>query len=131
MFVQVSQNRLKTKDILVGVVYRPPNTSLDRFYEDFFETINKINTENRPCYVLGDFIIDLLNVRTENQMFLNQLLACGFYPCIDKATRVTETSATLIDNILTNVHNNNSMSGFWVVDVADHLPVYITFSLAC
>ena len=61
-------------------------------------------------------------------MFLNRLLACGFYPCIDKPTRVTETSATLIDNILTNVHNNNSMSGDWVADVADHLPVYSTFS---
>ena len=129
MFVQVSQNQLKTKDILVGVVYRPPNTSLDGFYEDFFETMNKINMENRPCYILGDFNIDLLNARTENQMFLNQLLACGFYPCIDKPTRVSETSATLIDNILTNVHNNNSMSGIWVADVADHLPVYIALSL--
>ena len=60
---------------------------------------------------------------------MNQLLACDFHPCIDKATRVTETSAILIDNILTNVHNNNSMSGIWVADVADHVPVYITFSL--
>ena len=45
---------------------------------------------------------------------------------IDRPTRITEFSATLIDHIITNVHNNNTMSGVWVADIADHLPIYVT-----
>ena len=48
----------------------------------------------------------------------------GLYPLINKPSRITEYSATLIDNILTNdictVHN----SVLLINDISDHLPVY-------
>ena len=128
LFVQISQPLLSVKDIIVGVIYRPPGGKLDSFYDAFFPVIDRINSENRPCYIVGDFNIDLLNTSNKNggNVFVNRMFSNGFCPRIDRPTRVTENTATLIDHIFSNVHNNSTMSGIWTADIADHLPVYIT-----
>ena len=128
LFVQITQPLLKCKDIIIGVVYRPPGTKHETFYDCFFPIVEQINSENRPCYILGDFNIDLLanSSKHGSQIFLDKFVSNGFYPRIDSRTRVTEHFATLIDHIFTNVHDNDIMSGIWVADIADHLPIYIT-----
>ena len=126
LFVQISQTQLSVKDIIVGVVYRRPGTSMTDFNETFAVLLSKINAENRPCYILGDFNIDLLNTNNCNQLFLNSLLSSGFYPVIDRPTRIREETATLIDNIFVNIHNNQTQSGIWLADITDHLPIYCT-----
>ena len=48
----------------------------------------------------------------------------SFYPTINEPTRITESSATLIDNILTNdLHNHTA--GVLISDISDHLPVFL------
>ena len=91
--------------------------------------MNKINQEKRPSYLLGNFNIDLLKYGSDSraQEFLDNLLSNGFYPRIDKPTRLTETTATLIDNIFVNVHCDKIISGPWLTDISDHLPIYTTF----
>ena len=76
---------------------------------------------------VGDFNVDLLKHMSNNhsQVFLNVLLSNGFYPKIDRPIRITVSSATLIDNIITNHHDSRSKSGIWLADVSDHLPVFI------
>ena len=46
------------------------------------------------------------------------------YPLIDKPTRVTESSATLIDNIFTNELRHNLTCGILFNDISDHLPIF-------
>ena len=75
---------------------------------------------------MGDFNIDLLNTNNCNQLFLNSLLSSGFYPVINRPTRIREESATLIDNIFVNIHNSQTQSGIWLADITDHLPIYCT-----
>jgi hypothetical protein len=55
-------------------------------------------------------------------------MAFGFYPLINKRTRITSDSATLIDNIFTNVHEPETKPGIWVVDISDHLPIFTMLS---
>ena len=112
----------------MGVIYRPPNTDFDVFYDNFIDILAKINLEKRPTYLLGDFNIDLLKYDKDpkTQKFLNLLLSNGFYPRIDRPTRITESTATLIDHIFVNVHTDNIVSGPWLVDISDHLPIYTT-----
>ena len=45
---------------------------------------------------------------------------------ITRPTRVTETSATLIDNIFTNktIRYGESMYGILVSDISDHYPIF-------
>ena len=128
LFVQIKQSNLSVKEIIVGVIYRPPNTDFDVFYDSFSDILVKINAEKRPTYLLGDFNIDLLkyNKNQKTQKFLNLLLSNGFYPRIDKPTRITDSTATLIDNIFVNVHTDSIVSGPWLVDISDHLPIYTT-----
>ena len=49
-----------------------------------------------------------------------------FLPLISRPTRVTATSATLIDNIFTNNHEyvNCSLNGILVADISDHFPIF-------
>ena len=48
----------------------------------------------------------------------------SFLSLITRPTRFTSTSATLIDNIMTNVFNDAIVSGILVSDVSDHLLVF-------
>ena len=73
---------------------------------------------------MGDFNIDLLNNNSGSESFFNLMFLHGMYPRIDRPTRITDSSATLIDNIFTNVYITQLNSGVWVADIADHLPVY-------
>ena len=88
---------------------------------NFSTVLERLSKENRPTYLLGDYKIDLLKYNHHSESFLNQILCYGFFPKIDRSTRITNTSATLIDNILTNVHDKNLFSGIWTATVSDHL----------
>ena len=75
---------------------------------------------------MGDFNIDVIKIgnNTTADAFVNQLLSSSFYPLITKPTRITERSATLIDNILANRLNNNNINGILFSDLSDHLPLF-------
>ena len=86
----------------------------------------KLN-QSKTCYLLGDFNIYLLkHEKCEySARFLNQMMSSMFLPTILKPTRITRTTATLIDNIFTNVENNIQVSGILFNDISDHLPVFL------
>ena len=44
------------KNIIIGVIYRPPN---GKFEKPISENLNKMDKENKICYMMGDFNIDL------------------------------------------------------------------------
>jgi exonuclease III len=48
------------KNVIVGVIYRPPNQKFETFEKAVDEIVNKIDKENKVCYLMGDFSIDLL-----------------------------------------------------------------------
>ena len=46
-------------------------------------------------------------------------------PLITKPTRITKSTATLIDNIYTNnTHKTGHQSGILLNDISDHLPIF-------
>ena len=74
-------------------------------------------------YLLGDFNIDLLKDETHRPTsdFLDLIYSYHLVPTILKPTHITETSATIIDNIITN-SNENIKTGIIVTDITDHFP---------
>jgi len=48
----------------------------------------------------------------------------SLYPTLTRPTRITTHSATLIDNIFTNVIDRPVSSGLIITDISDHLPVF-------
>lgn len=112
----VEINLHNTKNIIVCTVNRPPNTNVDLILEDLNILSERINHENKDVYLMGDFNIDLLN--SDNNYyntFVNILQANSFIGAIDKPTRMTENTSTLIDNIFTNVVTEHMNAGLIMI----------------
>ena len=118
------------KNIIVGFVYRPPNQNTALFLDKFNDILSRISKDNKQCYVMGDFNLDLLqyNHHTPTQEFIDTLFSHAFIPLISNPTRLTSYSATLIDNIFTNNLSQNVLNGIVLNDLSDHLPVLAYFS---
>ena len=52
-FVQVAQHGIK--DIILGVIYGPPNTNVNDFVLEMGVILDRIDRENKPCYLMGDW----------------------------------------------------------------------------
>ena len=89
-------------------------------------TIEHIQQENKLCLFMGDFNIDLLKIdsHADSELFLNSLGTC-FQPHILQPTRITDHSASLIDNIFFNSIEHITISGNVVYDLPDHLPNFV------
>jgi len=94
--------------------------------------MQQIRKDNVPWIIAGDINIDLCkytkHIPTNN--YVNNLLINNFIPIIVMPTRVTDTSASLVDHIYyfegTNVKMDcNIMSGNLWSDISDHLPNYM------
>ena len=57
-------------------------------------------------------------------MFFDIVMSSGFHPKITLPTRITDTSNTLIDNILTNVYDDKHVSGILINKKSDHQPIF-------
>ena len=126
-------NRPKEKNLIVGVMYRPPKQSLQEFINDLDLLIIRISKENKKCYIMADWNIDLTKHQSHDKTgeFLDIMFSRSFFPLISRPTRITSNSATLIDNIFTNDPNNCSASGLLFTDISDHLPIFTILSDHC
>ena len=91
-------------------VYRPPDEIVDTFHifvNEFDMFLNNLSKMNRSTY------IDLLKIHKKNSYrnFFDTVLSAGFHRKITLPTRITDTSNTLIDNILVNVIDDRHISG--------------------
>src|ERR1043165_4548662 len=75
--------------------------------------------------IAGDFNIDLLkhNDHPKTGDYYDMISAHHLLPTSLRPTRITATSFSLIDNILTNIGYLSTHSAIIVADISDHLPV--------
>ena len=129
LFIEIDKRQFdKDKNILVGVIYRPPGTDMNSFNNAIENIMLKIKSEKKLAYLSGDYNIDLLNIDNHNPSheFVDLMYSHCFFPSITKPTRVTQSSSTLIDNIFCNSFSNTSitLSGILYTDISDHFPVF-------
>jgi hypothetical protein len=126
-FIEIEN--VNKKNIAIGVVYRA-HTPIDNFVADIDPLFKKLNAENKHIYVMGVFNIDLLKVDSHRPTheYLELIYSYHLVPTIYKPTRITKSTATIIDNILTN--NENIVSSTIVVtDTSDHMPTVLSTNL--
>ena len=77
-------------------------------------------------FLYGDFNIYIWKHNSNRgiKYFLDTMYAIGLYPLIDRPTRITNQSFSLIDNIFTIVANHNITCGILINDITDHLAVF-------
>jgi hypothetical protein len=109
--------------MLCGLMYRHPNGNLDVFQNYLNSILDKIHRQNKQCLILGDFNLDLLKYETHTgtDEFINNLGTYFFQPHILQPTRITDHTASLIDNIFYNALEHFTLSGNIIYDVTDHL----------
>lgn len=125
IFIEIE--RPKEHNIIIGTIYRPPGSDFLAFNSKLNEILDKISNEQKPCYLIGDYNIDLLKYEqhTYTNDFLDTMFSHFFLPLINHPTRITSHTASLIDNIFTNHFPNGDMtSGLIFSDISDHLPIF-------
>ena len=127
LFVEVQTLDKSEKHKLIGVVYRPPDTRVELFNDAISEVLSILKTENKKCYILGDFNLNLLNSdkHPPTDDFINIMFSYSFVPVINKPTRISNKSATLIDNIFVNdIDAAHFFHGILFTDISDHFPLF-------
>ena len=128
LFIEIPKSAIATtKNVIIGVTYRPPGGNIDDFNLIFSNVVNKLKQENRLIYILGDFNINLINADSHQQTsnFLDIMYSASIFPLINRPTRVTAQTATLIDNVFCNdIVNVNHFNGILYADISDHYPVF-------
>ena len=123
----VSVNHLK-HTFIIAVIYRPPNQDLKVFLDNMRRTLNSLyNIVHRhTVFITGDFNIDQVN--DNNYEFTELFEQFGFVQIVNDFTRITNTSATIIDLIFTNSPNVDS-STVIEKNISDHCVIQTSFKL--
>ena len=114
------------KPLVIGNVYRPPRELIEPltcFIEEFNISINHDKVKGKKIILTGDFNINLLKIseKIKNANFFDMLTANSLLPNITCSTRITQTSATLIDNIFLNSLRDIVFSGIIAnKSISDH-----------
>ena len=124
LFVKVRHKSTGSKANIIGNIYRVPKELLSDFHlfqEEFDEALELLRTIQSPIYLCGNYNIDLLKINTKDHYntFYNNLTAAGYLPRISLPIRITNHSATLIDNIFSTELCNND-SAVIVNHISDH-----------
>ena len=121
-------------------MYRPPSQT--NFLEILNMTFEKVDVDKKEIYILSDFNINMYHnnryiVRDDNTIsskFLSHDIKnyhqfCtmhGLKQLIQSPTRVTCSTSTLIDHILTSAPSRVSQKGVINVGVSDHQLIFCT-----
>ena len=121
--------KLKTENIICCRGYRARNTDTEVFLNEYEKIVENINKTTKAKVVMGlDHNLDLLNYEkhrpTREFVCINE--NNNLVPAITRPTRITNTSATLIDNIfVSDTYVLMTHSQIVIDDISDHLPTCV------
>ena len=119
-----------SKNFLVTCCYRPPEGKISNLVNQV-EKVHKA-ANSKPIIIAGDYNLNCLDYdsKTNIKEFYDQIMEFRMIPIINKPTRVTDTSFTLIDNFLTTVFFNTSLKkGIVKLSLSDHFPIVMSFDI--
>ena len=88
---------------------------------------NRSKWRTKKCFSLGDYNINLFNAEKHHltSEFLENMFSYEYIPLINKPTRDSGHTASLIDNIYCNqIPSESTLSGLFYTDVSDHYPIF-------
>ena len=123
VFIEIFNGKEHT---IVGEVYRVPGTDCRASIANYESIITQVNNEHKNIVIGTDQNINLLNTEHPyTREMLNMFYSMEMIPTITRPTRVTHTSATLIDNVYVKTkHLDQIASGILTSDLSDHFAVF-------
>ena len=116
------------KNVLIGSIYRHPHDNYEEFFSAFFGKVEKI-AKKYSVILLGDINLDCGDTDKYVKDYKDLLLSYHLKNIINLPTRITETSETIIDHVVTNLDADHINSGVLVGAISDHLPVFAVAKL--
>ena len=120
------------KKLLVSSMYRPPNTDAWKFVDEYGKLLSEMKKIPNCDMVIGlDHNLDFMksNIHKLTADFINLNLDLLMMPLITRPTRITNSTATLIDNIIVNQSMLDlCTSNVLIEDISDHLPSVVSLS---
>ena len=111
---------------IVSSMYRPPNVNAQTFLGCYNSILCQMKKESPKTIIIGlDHNMDFLKSaeHTLTNDFIQSNLDFGLVPTITRPTRITHSSATLIDNIIVSQNLcGRHASSVLINDISDHLP---------
>ncbi|MCU7801396.1 MAG: hypothetical protein KZQ70_15025, partial [gamma proteobacterium symbiont of Lucinoma myriamae] len=123
IWLEVKRN--KQKAFLMCYSYRPPTSTVDWIIK-MENSIEKAISDQKEIILLGDLNFNLLNENSIPTSWLRMINSLNFEQLINKPTRVTSISETLIDHVYTNAPENITEIVVPYFSISDHYPVCIT-----
>ena len=128
VFVEIKVGVVK---MAVGVIYKSPLVPYSVFAA-IHENIAFVTSKYDHCIILGDMNIDHLKIDSSALKFFNSYVTepFAFTQIVDKPTRITKNTSTLIDLMLTS--NAENVKAHGVVDtpgISDHCLIFMAYSL--
>ena len=121
----------KLKSLLVCIAYRPPDTPISFLNDDLMPAYTQALLLNKDIILTGDLNCDVLpeNHNREGRALLSFFTDVNATQLIDKPTRVTATSRTLIDIITVSNPGLVRRSDVQELTISYHYLVYASLDL--
>jgi len=129
--IELPQKKLK---VLLGCVYKPPNSDINLFNCKIVDLLKLIDIErNSLVLIADDYNLDPLkqDVHEPTAEFINNMLSYSFIPTIMRPTRITDTSAIVINNMFLNKVQYTLSSAIVYSNISDHLPIAVHIDIGC
>lgn len=106
-WINIVQLNVKNKLIICNV-YRSPRSNISNFCDKIIKLADRY-IGNNNLIILGDFNIDVSKERNYSKKIIRELGILGLQQKINKPTRTTLTSNTIIDLVFTNLKLNTDV----------------------
>ena len=114
---------------IIGTIYRHPSTNARDFTKFLNDIIFKLYAPKLYYFILSDININtsspIIKSATDYLKMRNSNSAASI---ITKPTRLTDSSSTTLDHILTNENRYSMMPLVIEYDIPDHYPVMVIIS---
>ena len=128
------ETKINQEGLLIGCFYRPPSSPIT-YWNLISESIGKANDDLKKFVILGDFNSDWLT--SPSSQLLDILKLYKLHQLVDTPTRITATTATCLDLIITQsphiIHHTDVTPAFCsdhsvpVVHLKQHTPRNFNF----
>lgn len=121
LWITIKANKRR---IAVGVIYKAPLTSISCFQE-LESVLSNICLEHESIILMGDTNVDFLKPYPQTNVLKSILESFNLKQIVNQPTRITDSSATLIDIIcVSNDTTVNKCGTLDLLDMTDHRMVF-------
>ena len=125
IWVKLISTRPNVINIVIAVFYRHPFNKICEFINELKSSLIRDSGKEVNFCCIGDIIIDLNNFTQKTCDYQNLMNNYGLINLITNPTRVSNSSATLLDHFFTSNDTSEFKSFILTCDISDHFVFFV------